>query len=172
MDNDQLKRKLLKLAKAAFEHACTLRDTQRLEVYLLDGTPEVSDVLEEDEELLYGTNRQLCYQVYGHDHLEPEIKTWIDLARIIIQPTDEQPAVEPTEIEKSIRELADTIASAKGVRANEISSYEVFANLPMDLLEQIENAIIEYWWQGAEEENAKMLAQAQIDEAFAELQEA
>ncbi len=168
MDKEQQKRKLLKLAKEAFEKACILSDDQRIEVYLLDGVPEMSDVLSEDEELVYGENRTLCYQIYGHGHLEPEIKTWIDIARIIVQPTEDEPMPEPTEIEKSIRELTAEIAKAKGVQKEEISSNEVFANMPFDLLEQIENAIIEYWWQGAEEENGKMLAMEQIEAAMAE----
>ncbi|MEA1920063.1 MAG: hypothetical protein U9N52_09505 [Campylobacterota bacterium] len=165
MDKEQQKRKLLKLAKEAFERACILRDTQRIEVYLLEGRPEISDVLEEDEEIIYGENRVLCYQIYGHDHLEPEIKTWIDIARIIEQPSEGMPLPEPTEIELSIRDLAGELALARGVASEEISSNEVFANLPFDLLEQIENAIIEFWWQGAEDENAKILAKEQIEAA-------
>jgi len=137
-----------------------------MEVYLLDGEPTLSDVLEEEDEIVYGPNRILCYQIYGHDYLEPEIKSWIDLARIIEQPADEEPLPEPTDIEKSIRELAGEIAAAKGLPPLEISSYEVFANMPMDLLEQIESAIIEYWWQGDVEENGKLLATAQIEEAI------
>jgi hypothetical protein len=167
MTEDQTRRKLLKLAKNAFETASTLRDNQRMEVYLLDGEPTLSDVLEESDTIVYGPNRILCYQIYGHDYLEGEIKTWIDLARIIPQPTDDTPLPEPTAIEKSIRELVGEIAAAKGVSKDAVSSFEVFANLPVDLLEQIENQIIEYWWQGAEDENGKMLAEAQIDEAIA-----
>jgi len=166
MTQEQIKRKLLKLAKEAFETACTFKENQRMEVYLLDGEPTLSDVLEEEDEIIYGPNRILCYQIYGHDYLEPEIKSWIDLARIIEQPADEQPLPEPTDIEKSIRELAGEIAAAKGKEPLEISSYEVFANMPMDLLEQIESAIIEYWWQGDVEENGKLLASAQIEEAI------
>jgi len=166
MDINQQKRKLLKLAKEAFDRACILRDTQRIEVYLLDGKPEISDVLEESEEILYGDNRVLCYQIYGHDHLEPEIRTWIDIARIIEQPEEETPLPEPTEIELSIRELINELAAAKGVSSEMISSNEVFANLPASLLGEIEDAIIEFWWQGAEDENAKMLAKEQIEAVF------
>lgn len=168
MTDDQIRRKLLKLAKSAFETASTLREDQRMEVYLLEGEPALSDVLEESDVIVYGPNRLLCYQVYGHDHLEGEIKTWIDLARVIPQPTDDTPLPQPTDVEKSIRELVGEIAVSKGVPNDAVSSFEVFANLPMDLLEQIENQIIEYWWQGAEEENAKMLAEAQISEALSD----
>ncbi len=167
MDLDQQKRKLLKLSKEAFEHACTLREDQRIEVYLQDGVPSISDVLESDEVIVYGPNRVLCYQIFGHDHLEPEIKSWIDIARVVVQPTDDTPMPEPSEIEKSIRELVGELAKARGLPPEAISSYEVFANLPVDLLEQIESAIIEFWWQGAEGENGKILAQAHIEEALA-----
>jgi hypothetical protein len=166
MDKEQQKRKLLKLAKEAFERACTLSESQRIEVYLLDGKAEMSDILRDDESLVYGDNRILCYQIYGHDYLEGEIKTWIDLGRIIVQPTDDMPMPEPTEIETAIRELAAEIAKTRGVASEQISSNEIFANLPVDLLEQIENSIIEYWWQGELEENGKTLATEQIEAAL------
>ncbi len=166
MDYETLKTELLKQARNAFETACTLRESQRIEVYLNDGEVNVTDALEENDEILYGGNRVLCYRVYGHDYLEGEIKTWIDYARVIEQPTDEMPLPEPTAIETSIRELIDEIAKNKGVQKEEISSFEVFANLPMDLLGSIEQQIIEYWWSAEEEENGKILALAQINEAI------
>lgn len=49
---------------------------------------------------------------------------------------------------------------------DDVSSYEVFASLPMDLLGSIEQQIIEYWWSAEEEENGKKLALAQIEEAL------
>ena len=62
--------------------------------------------------------------------------------------------------------MISEIAKAKGVEGDEISSYEVFANLPVNLLGTIEQEIIEYWWSADEEENAKKLALAQIEEAI------
>lgn len=166
MNKDQLKEELLKMARNAFEEASTLRDHERLEVYLLDGIPMMSEVLDEHDTIIYGPNRILCYQVYGYDYLEEEIKTWIDYARVIKQPTDEMPLEEPTDIEKSIREMISELAASKGLKDENISSYEVFANLPVTLLGSIEQQIIEYWWGAKEEENAKKLALAQIDEGL------
>ena len=167
MNKQELKEELLKLARDAFERASTIKEDQRIEVYLLDGVPTVSDILEESDTILYGPNRILCYQVYGYPYLEDEIKTWIDYARVIQQPTDETPLPEPTDIETSIREMIDELAKNKQVKKEEISSYEVFANLPVNLLGSIEQQIIEYWWNAKEEENAKKLALAQIDEGLA-----
>lgn len=166
MNKDQIKEKLLKMARNAFEEASTLRDNERLEVYLLDGVPMTSNVLDESDTIIYGPNRILCYQVYGYDYLEDEIKTWIDYARVIKQPTEEMPLEEPTDIEKSIREMISELAKSKGLKNENISSYEVFANLPVTLLGSIEQQIIEYWWAAKEEENAKILALAQIDEGL------
>lgn len=166
MNKEQLKEELLKLARDAFERASTLKEDQRIEVYLLDGIPTVTDALEESDTILYGPSRVLCYQVYGYPYLEEEIKTWIDYARVLPQPTEETPLAEPTDLEKSIRELIDEIARNKQVKKDEISSYEVFANLPVNLLGSIEQQIIEYWWSAKEEENAKKLAISQIDEGL------
>jgi hypothetical protein len=167
MDYETLKSELLKQARNAFETACTLRENQRIEVYLNNGIPKTTDTLEESDEILYGPERVLCYRVYGHDYLEGEIKTWIDYARVYPEPSDEVPMPEATDIEKSIRELIGEIAQRNGVSRDEVSSFEVFANLPMDLLGSIEQQIIEYWWNAEEEENAKKLALAQIEEALA-----
>ncbi|WP_345984646.1 hypothetical protein WCX49_08385 [Sulfurimonas sp. HSL-1656] len=167
MDKETLKEELLKHARNAFETASTLHENERIEVYLHDGVAKTSDVLDDSDEILYGDNRVLCYQIQGYDYLEGEIKTWIDYARVIQEPTDEMPLPEPTDIEKSIRELIDTLAKSKGVSRDDISSFEVFANLPMDLLGSIEQQIIEYWWSAEEEENGKKLALAQIEEALA-----
>lgn len=156
--NENLRSDVLKHARAAFERACTLRDNERLEVYLYDGSVKTSDVLSEDETIVYSPNRILCYQVWGHDYLEEEIRAWIGHARLEITPKP---------LEKSIIDVLDKIAASKGVSPDQITSYEVFANLRMDQLEQIEHAIIEYWWDNKEVENAKTLALAQIDEAFA-----
>jgi len=166
MDKETLTQELLKQARNAFETASTLRESQRVEVYLNDGIPKTSDTLEEDEEILYSPTRILCYQIHGYDYLEDEIKTWIDYAREP-QPREEgMPLPEPTNIEKSIRELIDELAKKKGLNTDEISSFEVFANLPMDLLGSIEQQIIEYWWSANEEENGKKLALQQIQEAL------
>lgn len=159
----------MKLARNAFELASTIRESERIEVYLLDGIPKESDVLEESDNIIYGPNRILCYQVYGYDYLEEEIKTWIDYARVIQEPTQEAPYKEPTDIEKSIRELIDELAKAKGLSNQDISSFEVFANLPVNLLGTIEQEIIEYWWSAKEEENGKKLAISQIEDALQEI---
>jgi len=167
MDKETLTEQLLKLARNAFETASTLHEYERIEVYLHDGVPKMSDILDESDEILYGDNRTLCYSVHGYDYLEGEIKTWIDYARVLPEPVEDMPLPEPTDIEKSIRELIDSLAKAKGAGPDEISSFEVFANLPMDLLGSIEQQIIEYWWSADEEENGKKLALAQIEEALA-----
>ena len=166
MDYESQKKELMKHARNAFEIACTLNDTQRMEVYMNNNEPQISDVLQESDAIIYTTERILCYQVYGHNYLESEIKTWIDYAREIKQPTDNVPLPEPTDVEKSIRELVQEIAKRNSTDKESISSYEVFANLPMTLLGTIEQEIIEYWWSAKEEENAKKLAMAQIDEAL------
>lgn len=166
MDYESVKKELLKHARNAFETASTLRDNQRIEVYLEDGEAKSSDILEDNEEIVYTPQKTLCYSVHGYDYLEEEIKTWIDYARVIQQPTDESPISEPTDIEKSIRDLVDEIAKRNSVQRDAVSSFEVFANLPVNLLGTIEQQIIEYWWNAEEEENAKKLAIAQIEEAL------
>lgn len=158
--NENLRSEVLKYAKAAFERACTLRENERIEVYLYDGAVKTSDVLGEEEKIVYSPNRILCYQVWGHDYLEEEIRAWIDHARLEINPKP---------LEESIIETLGKVAAAKGSTAEEISSYEVFANLKMDQLEQIEHAIIEYWWDNKEVENAKSMALEQINEALRDL---
>ncbi|WP_295053163.1 hypothetical protein [Sulfuricurvum sp.] len=158
--NENLRSEVLKHARAAFERACTLRENERIEVYLYDGAVKTSDVLGEEEKIVYSPNRILCYQVWGHDYLEEEIRAWIDYARL---------EVNPKPLEESIIETLEKVAAAKGKTSEEISSYEVFANLKMDQLEQIEHAIIEYWWDNKEVENAKSMALEQINEALAGL---
>lgn len=158
--NENIRNDILKQAKSAFERACTLRENERLEVYLYDCVIKTSDVLSEDEKIVYSPNRILCYQVWGHDYLEEEIRAWIDQARLEINPKP---------LEESIVETTAKVAVAKGLTPEEISSYEVFANLMMDQLEQIEHAIIEYWWDNKEIENAKSLALHQINEALQSL---
>lgn len=159
--NENLRSEIVKHAKAAFERACTLRENERIEVYLYDGAVKTSDVLNEDEKIVYSPNRILCYQVWGHDYLEEEIRAWIDHARL---------EVSPKPLEESIVETLDKVAASKRVTPEEITSYEVFANLKMDQLEQIEHAIIEYWWDNKEVENAKSLALVQINEALASME--
>lgn len=166
MNSELIKNKLLKYARNAFETASTLHNNQRIEVYLQNGAVKSSDILEEDEEIVYTPERVLCYRIYGYDYLEEEIKTWIDYARVIQQPTDGVPLPEPTDIEKSIRDLIDEIAEKNGIKNGDVSSYEVFANLPVDLLGTIEQQILEYWWNAKEEENGKKLALSQIEEAI------
>jgi hypothetical protein len=166
MDYETDKKELIKHARNAFEIACTLHENERVEVYMDNGEAKMSNVLDESEEILYSQNKFLCYQVYGHNYLEEEIKIWIDYAREVKQPEEGIPAPEPTAIEKSIRELVDEIAKRNGMNKEEVSSYEVFANLPMTLLGSIEQEIIEYWWSAKEEENGKILAQEQIHSAL------
>jgi hypothetical protein len=158
--NENLRNDLIKHAKIAFERACTLRENERIEVYLNEGAVKVSDVLGEDENILYSPNRILCYQVWGHDYLEEEIRAWIDQARAEISPKP---------LEESIIETLNAVAASKGLIPEEITSAEVFANLKMDQLEQIEHAIIEYWWDNKEVENAKSLALEQINEALKDI---
>lgn len=159
--NENLRSEIVKYAKAAFERACTLQENERIEVYLYDGAVKTSDVLNEDEKIVYSPNRILCYQVWGHDYLEEEIRAWIDHARL---------EVSPKPLEESIIETLNKVAASKGVSPEEITSYEVFANLKMDQLEQIEHAIIEYWWDNKEVENAKSLALVQINEALTSME--
>ncbi|MCX6051165.1 MAG: hypothetical protein NTZ60_01515 [Campylobacterales bacterium] len=166
MDFELTKKELLKHARNAFEMACTLRNSQRIEVYLENGEAKSSDILEENEEILYTPQKILCYAINGYDYLEDEIKTWIDYARVLPQQTDKIPLAEPTNVEKSIRELLTDIAKRNNMSQEEVNSYEVFANLPMDLLGTIEQQIIEYWWSAEEEENGKKLALLQIEEAL------
>ncbi|MCX6074870.1 MAG: hypothetical protein NTY39_11155 [Campylobacterales bacterium] len=159
--NENLRSDLLKHAKMAFERACTMRENERIEVYLHDGTIKISDILSEEESIVYDSNRILCYQVWGHNYLEEEIRAWIDYAR---------EEIAPKPLEESILETLNKIAASKGVPKEEIHSNEVFANLRMEQIEQIEHAIIEYWWDNKEVENAKSLALAQIKEAVASME--
>lgn len=168
MQYETEKKELLKEARNAFEIACTLNEKERIEVYLEDGQAKISNVLDDNEEILYTPNKLLCYQVYGHNFLEDEIKAWIDYARVLPIPTEGEILPEPTDMEKSIRELIETLSKQNALPIENISSYEVFANLSMTLLGTIEQEIIEYWWSAKEEENAKILAQVQIDEALEE----
>lgn len=166
MDYELVRKELLKEARNAFETASTLRDDQRIEVYLQNEKAKISDVLEESDAIIYTPERVLCYKIDGYDYLEDEIKTWIDYARVVQQPTEEIPLVKETDIEKSIRDMIEEIAKRNNMSTADVSSYEVFANLPVDLLGSIEQQIIEYWWNAKEEENGKKLAIAQIDEAI------
>jgi hypothetical protein len=159
--NENLRSEVLKHARVAFERACTLRENERIEVYLHDNVIKTSDVLSEEEKIIYGPTRVLCYQVWGHDYLEEEIRAWIDHARLEITPKP---------LEESIIETLNNIAVSKGISKEEVSSYEVFANLRMDQLEQIEHAIIEYWWDNKEVENAKSLALEQITDALVSME--
>jgi len=166
MDIEKLEKELMKHARNAFETASTLHDNQRIEVYTNDGKAMISDTLEENEEIIYTQSKVLCYQVYGHNYLEEEIKTWIDYARVIQQPQDGIPLAEPTDIEQSVREIIANLAKVHAISEADVSSYQVFANLPVTLVGTIEQEIIEYWWNAKEEENAKKLALEQIKEAL------
>jgi len=166
MNHEELKDQLLKKARDAFEMACTLSDNQRIEIYLDNGNIKVSDVLEENEEILYNDNKKLCYQVNGHGYLEDEIVTWIDYAREIPQTSEDESLPEPTDVEKSIRELESEIATQKGISKESVSSKEIFANMPVDLLGTIEQQIIEYWWSTKDAQNGRELALEQIQSSL------
>ena len=168
MKDELIQKKLLKLARDAFETASTLLEDERIEVYLENGEAKISSVLQDDEVIVYTPTRILCYEVHGHNFLEDEIKTWIDYAREEQVPSEDKVIAEPTVIEKSIRELLSELAKQKGVLQEQISSYEIFANLPVNLLGSIEHEIIEYWWSANEEENGKKLASEQIEAALLE----
>ena len=157
---------LLKLARDAFERASTLHTEERLEVYLDGNEARISNVLDANESIVYSKNKILCYEIYGYNYLEEEIKTWIDYARQAVK-NKAQDAPEPTPLENSLYELAQEIAKKSNRKEEEISSYEVFANMPMNLLGTIEQEILEYWWNAKESENAKKLAQEQIRTALA-----
>lgn len=166
---EEIKKELLKLAQDAFERATTMQPTERLEVYLEEKKPKMSQRLGEDEEIVYSPNKILCYQIIGHNHLEEEIVSWIDMSRVIPQPQEDETLPEPTPLETAIRDLVSEIAKEKKAPLDAISSYEVFANMPMSFLGEIEQKIINYWWDGAEGENGKSLALSQIDEALAKV---
>jgi hypothetical protein len=148
---------LLKKARDAFEHACTLREDERIEVYIIDDTIYTSNVLK-DTQTIDKEHALVCYSVHGHDFLEPEIIAYIDQARQNIQSTKTT--------DEHIKDLVTTLAKKRGKLEKEISSSEVFANLPMTLLGSIEQDIIEYWWSAPQEENGKSLALNQINHAL------
>jgi hypothetical protein len=170
MDIEKLEKELMKHARNAFETASTLYINQRIEVYMNDAKAMISDVLEENEKIIYTPTKILCYQVSGHNYLEEEIKTWIDYARVIQQPEDGKSLPEPTDIEKSVREVIVNLAKEHAIDEADVSSYHVFANLPVSLVGTIEQEIIEYWWNAKEEENGKKLALEQIKEALNKIQ--
>lgn len=155
--NENLRSDILKQARLAFERSCSMKENERLEVYLYDGAVKTSDILGEDEKIVYSPNRIMCYQVWGHDYLEEEIAAWIDQARR---------EADPKPLEQTIVETLHKLAEAKGVSPDEISSYEIFANLQVQQIEQMEHAIIDYWWENQEVENGKTLALEQINEAL------
>ena len=155
--NEKLRNEALKEARLAFERACTMRNDERIEVYFYDGSVMSSNIMKEEHSMVYSPNRIMCYQVWGHDYLEDEILAWIDQARLELSPKP---------LEESIVETLHAIATAKGVSPDEISSVEVFANLRMEQIEQMEHAIIDYWWDNKEVENGKTLALHQITEAL------
>jgi len=166
MNYELVKRELLKHARNAFEKASTISQNQRIEVYLESDKAKISDALEESEEIVYTDEKKLCYQIYGYNFLEDEIKAWIDYARVLEPSEDGLKPQEPSDIELSIRELIGNIAKERGIKNEDVSSNEVFANLPSNLLGAIEEQIFEYWWGADEEENGKKLALKQIDNAL------
>lgn len=166
MNYELVKKELLKHARNAFEKASTINQNQRIEVYLDSDKAKISDTLEENEHIVYTDEKKLCYQIYGYNYLEDEIKAWIDYARVLEPSEDGLKPQEPSDIELSIRELIDKIAKERGIKNEDVSSNEVFANLPSNLLGAIEEQIFEYWWSANEEENGKKLAIKQINNAL------
>lgn len=160
MDREMMKKKILREAREAFKLACTLREDHRVEVYLEKENVRRSGVMGPKDEILYQGERVMLYQVFGNDYLEEEIRTWIDQAR-----SEEA----PQGLAKNIQDAVATISKQTGKKANAISSNEVFANLSLNIIEQIETAILEYWWENGEEENGKILALGQIEAALANL---
>lgn len=157
MEREELIKKILKEANLAFKEACTLSDDKRIEVYLENGAVKRSDVLDPKDELLYNDERTLVYQVYGNDYLEEEIRAWIDQARV--EPN-------PQGLAENIQEKLELITKQTGKTPEQVSSNEIFANLSLNIIEQIETAILDYWWENDEEENGKSLALEQIEAAL------
>jgi hypothetical protein len=155
--NEAIQKTALKEANTAFQMACTLREEERIEVYTENGAVLRSSVLKEDEMIAYGKERVLLYRVFGNDYLEAEIRAWIDQAR-----SEEH----PEGLALNIKETLELIVKQTGKLPNSVSSNEIFATLSLNVIEQIETAILAYWWENKEEENAKSLAAAQIAEAL------
>ena len=155
--SEAIKKSALKEANQAFKIACTLREDERIEVYLEGEQVKQSDVMGPKEEILYGDGRVLLYQVFGNGFLEDEIRAWIDQAR-----SEE----EPQGLAENIQEKLELITKQTGKAPESVSSNEIFANLSLNIIEQIETAILDYWWDNQEEENGKKLALAQIEEAL------
>jgi hypothetical protein len=172
MDKKNLQKRLIKVAKEAFEQASTLSTGKRIEVYYekMADKITISPPLEQNETILYDNNRIVCYVIDGNATLEDEIKTWIDIARDISTINDKEGVSEPTDVEEAIRSLADEIANTRSLLPQQVSSYEIFANLPFNLIEKIESSILEFWWYGDEDEDSgKYLALNQINEAVEEI---
>lgn len=155
--SETIRKSALKEANLAFKIAATLGDDQRIEVYLEGDEVKRSDVMGPKEEILYGDDRCMLYQVFGNGYLEEEIRAWIDQARL---------EENPRGLAENIREKLELVCKQTGKVPEMISSNEIFANLSLNIIEQIETAILDYWWDNEEEENGKKLAKLQIDEAL------
>ncbi len=160
MDRIELEKKALKQASEAFRMACGIKEDERIEVYYEKESVKTSPVMDEKECLIYDDGRILLYQIYGNSYLEDEIAAWIDQAR-----SEET----PQGVAQSVCEMAADIAKAGGRELDSISANEVFANLPLSVIEQIEDNILEYWWENEEEEDGKRLALEQISEGLAKI---
>jgi len=128
--------KALREAFELFAIAATLPPTKRLELYYENGNFIRSDVLSEGESTPDG--KTLCYRIDGSDALEAEIVAWIDHAR-----HDENPSA----LAHSIQECESDLATAKNIDKKSISSYEIVANLSMEVLSGIEQEITQFWWE-------------------------
>ncbi len=155
--SEAIKKSALKEANLAFKQASTLKDDERIEVYLDGEEVKRSDVMGPREEILYGDGRIMLYQVFGNGYLEEEIRAWIDQARA---------EEDPQGLAENIREKLELIVKQTGKTPDTVSSNEIFANLSLNVIEQIETAILDYWWDNEEEENGKKLALLQIEEAL------
>lgn len=155
--SETIKKSALKEANLAFKIAATLGDDERIEVYLEGDNVKRSDVMGPREEILYDDGRILLYQVFGNGYLEEEIRAWIDQARM---------EENPQGLAENIREKLELIVKQTGKTAETISSNELFANLSLNVIEQIETAILDYWWDNQEDESGKKLALLQIEEGL------
>jgi len=157
MDKENLIKQALKEAQTAFKLSCTIKEEERVEIYLEGENVKRSNVMGPKDEILYNDGRVLLYQVFGNDYLEDEIRSWIDQARI---------EANPTGLAENIQEKLELISKQTGKEPEAVTSNEIFANLSLNVIEQIETAILDYWWENEEEENGKSLALFQIEGAL------
>jgi hypothetical protein len=163
-----LKKELLKIIEEAFFKASSFDENKKIEIYIQNGIPKMSEILIGEDKNTENSDKILCYEIYGYNKiLEDEIKTWIDYARNI----DLTQNYEPNPFEKAVRDIEKNLSKQKNVSKNEISSYEIFANLPIDIVSATEEKIIEFWWEGDNIENIKSMAVESIESVLKEINE-